>query len=76
MIINEMYVADDGRELVRTYSDANKRIRRNDGKIYNDAIDPQNSGRTYTETDDPIPQDEEVTDADRDAALRLFGVEV
>ena len=37
----------------RTYSDANMRIER-DGVIYDEAIDPENSGRTYTETNIPI----------------------
>lgn len=54
MIITEPYITEDGRELVRTYSDARLRICRNDGAIYDDAIDPPNSGRTYTETQIPI----------------------
>ena len=32
-------------------------------------------GRTYTETDEPVPS-EEATEADKDVALRRFGVEV
>lgn len=59
MIITEPYITDDGRELVRTYSDANKYIRRIDGVVYDAAIDPPNSGRTYTETDEDIPQEVE-----------------
>ena len=74
MIISEPYITEDGRELVRTYSDRSNRIRRNDGVVYNEAIDPPNSGRTYTETDEPIPSGEEATEEDEDAALAHFGV--
>lgn len=49
-----------GRELVRTYSDANLMIRQDStGNIYSEAVDPVGSGRTYTETDTPIEQTEE-----------------
>lgn len=41
-IFNENYI--------RTYSDAGFYIER-DGKIYEEAIDPVNSGREYNETD-------------------------
>ena len=71
----EPYITEDRRELVRTFSDRSRRIRRNDGVLYDEAIDPPDSGRTYTETDDPLEVDE-VTADDRDYALRKFGVEV
>ena len=50
----------NGHELVRTYSDANMMIQQ-DGTsvIYAEAIDPVDSGRTYTETETPIEQTEE-----------------
>ena len=49
-----------GRELVRTYSDANLMIRQDStGNIYSEAADPLNSGRSYTETDTPIEQTED-----------------
>ena len=46
--------------LIRTYSDAGFKIRK-DGtdEIYDEAIDPADSGRTYTETDEPIEVAEE-----------------
>ena len=44
-----------------TYSDAGMMIER-DGARYAEAIDPLNSGRTYTETDTPI---ETVYEAER-----------
>lgn len=43
----------DGVVLNRTYSDAGMKIER-DGVIYDEAIDPAELGRTYTETDEPI----------------------
>lgn len=45
--------------LIRTYSDAGFIIRK-DGtdEIYDEAIDPADSGRTYTETDEPVDTSE------------------
>lgn len=43
----------NGRPLTRTYSDGGYYIQR-DGVRYAKAIDPLDSGRTYTETDVPI----------------------
>ena len=40
-------------EYVRTWSDLSMMIER-DGALYEEAIDPINSGRAYTETDHPI----------------------
>lgn len=65
---------DSGGGLTRTWSDAGMRIER-DGVRYDEAIDPTDKGRTYTETDEPVPS-EDVTEEDKDAALRRFGVEV
>ena len=52
MIVTEI-INIDGRELTRAYSDAGYYIER-DGAIYSEAVDPTNSGRTYTETDQLI----------------------
>ena len=47
--------------LIRTYSDAGCKIRKNGtDEIYDEAIDPAGSGRTYTETDEPV----ELTEAE------------
>lgn len=46
-----------GRALIRTYSDAGMLIER-DGARYAEAIDPAELGRTYTETDEPIYEEE------------------
>jgi uncharacterized protein (DUF169 family) len=55
MIITEYYkTREDGVVLNRTYSDAGMMIER-DGDRYYEAIDPAELGRTYIETDEPIP---------------------
>lgn len=46
MIKTETYNTD----YIRTYSDAGHYIER-DGALYEEAIDPVDSGRVYTETD-------------------------
>ena len=50
---------EDGVNLVRTYSDINHYIER-DGVIYSEAIDPEELGRQYTETDIEIEVIEEI----------------
>ena len=52
MIVTEI-INIDGRELTRAYSDAGYYIER-DGVMYSEAVDPINSGREYTETDQLI----------------------
>jgi hypothetical protein len=77
MIFTEYYkTREDGVVLNRTYSDKGKMIER-DGAIYSEAVDPINSGREYTETDEPIETvTDEATEADYQNALRKMGVEV
>lgn len=59
MIITEYFrTRDDGVVLNRTYSDLGMMIER-DGVRYSEAIDPAELGRTYTETDEPIPAETE-----------------
>jgi len=56
MIQTEFYIErTDGVKLFRTYSDRNMMIQK-DGtdETYSEAIDVENSGFTYTETDIPI----------------------
>ena len=48
-----------------TYSDAGMMIQR-DGVRYSDAVDPLDSGRVYTETDEPIAP-EEMTETEEKA---------
>ena len=73
-IRREVVVNEYGTEVVRTSSDKGMMIRRNDGVVYDIANDKVGSNYTYIETD--IPIEDETTEADKDAALRRFGVEV
>lgn len=60
MIKVEYYMTrTDGVVLNRTYSDAGYYIER-DGIRYAEAVDPAELGRTYTETDELIPVEEEM----------------
>lgn len=64
MVITEFYrVREDGVNLYRTYSDQNLRIQQEQtGAIYDEAVDVENRGYTYIETDIPIQQPEEEID--------------
>ena len=77
MVITEYYkIRADGVALNRTYSDKGMMIER-DGVRYDEAIDPAELNRQYTETDEPIEiTTDEATEADYQAALREMGVEV
>jgi hypothetical protein len=44
----------DGVVLNRTYSDIGKRLIRNDGVEYDEAIDVEGSGYTYTESEEDV----------------------
>lgn len=49
----------NGRTLVRTYSDTGYRIRQDGtGVVYSEAVDPAEMGRTYTETEELVPDTE------------------
>jgi hypothetical protein len=63
MIINEFYrEREDGVRLYRTYSNAGMMIRQEQtGAVYSEAVDVENSGYTYVETDTPI-ESEDITD--------------
>ena len=59
-----------------TYSDSGYMIER-DGVRYSEAVDPLDSGRVYTETDEPIDMGtDEATVEDYKTVLNEFGVEV
>ena len=58
MIQSKYYkTRSDGVRLMRSWSDAGMMIER-DGILYSEAIDPEEEGRVYAETDEPIPMDE------------------
>jgi hypothetical protein len=51
-------------KLFRTYSDAGMMIQQEQtGAVYSEAVDVENSGNTYIETDMPIESDE-ITDSE------------
>lgn len=62
MIITEN-VEINGRQFVRTYSDARRYVVR-DGAEYSEAYDPAEFGRTYTEGDSMPDEENEVTAQD------------
>jgi len=62
-----------GRAFVKTYSDGGFYIER-DGAKYAEAIDPANIPREYTETDEPIESEAELTVADTLGMLKEMGV--
>ena len=71
MIQTEFYMErTDGVKLYRTYSDRNMMIQK-DGteEIYSEAIDVENSGFIYTETDIPIEGDTDDEQAQKAAAF-------
>lgn len=72
MIITENYELN-GIAMTKTYSNINHYIER-DGIKYEEAHDPSEFGRTYTETDEEIgiAFDDELADAK--AALGVLGV--
>ena len=50
-------ITSNNTDFDRTYSDCGFYIER-DGVKYSDAVDPKDSGRTYTETDEKIETEE------------------
>lgn len=74
MIYTEI-VTIRGRQFLRTYSDTYTLMR--DGEEFNEAVDPLDSWRVYTETDKPLDTGtEEATVEDYQTVLNEFGVEV
>lgn len=54
MVVQEYYsTRSDGVVLIKSYSDQGVKIER-DGILYDEAIDPEFIGRTYTETNEPV----------------------
>ena len=62
MIIREFYsTRKDGENLYRTYSSDGKMIVQNEtGAVYDEAIDVEGSGYTYTETDKTIEAESDI----------------
>lgn len=60
-MIKTEQITINGTEFVKTYSGQNMMIAR-DGAVYSEAIDPIGSGRAYTETDTPVPKEDDGAD--------------
>ena len=58
MIIIQKVIIN-GKTYIRTYSDAGRYLIREDGAVYEEAVDVENSGHNYTEGD--LLPDEEIT---------------
>ena len=74
MIISEFYKErKDGVKLFRTYSDKGLKIRQIETQTeYDEAVDVENSGYTYEETDTQM--ESTVTESDYINALESLGV--
>ena len=70
MIVTETYKLN-GRQFVRTYSDANRYVVR-DGVEYSEANDPAEFGRTYTEGN--LMTDEEIESNAQEILDIIMGV--
>ena len=57
-MIKQEEIIVNGNTLIKTYSDAGFRVVR-DGVEYDEAIDPVNSGRTYTESPNKRMEDDD-----------------
>ena len=64
----------DGVTLCYTYSDSGKKLIRNDGKMFDDAVDVENSGYSYEESDVSIGGSDEATEEELYCALAELGV--
>ncbi len=75
MIVTEPYGIVAGMELVRTYSDAGKKIIQDETGIeYDEAVDPVSAGRTYTESENDL-ENPEISEEYVEAAKILLGEE-
>lgn len=66
----------EGVVYAKAESDANVKIRdTSDGRVYDNAVYSPSQSHTFEETDIPVYRGD-ATEADKDATLRRFGVEV
>ena len=63
----------NGISFVRTYSDTGHKVER-DGVAYDEAIDPADTGRTYTESSEMVDADEESDSEYAEAGRIMMGV--
>ena len=72
-----MLKIDNDGELIHTYSGSGFRIRRNDGEIFEEAYDLQNSEYSYEETDkkvEAVEVEENAEDNTHDEAEKLLNI--
>ena len=72
-----MLKIDNDGELIHTYSDAGFKIRRNDGEVFEEAYDLQNSEYSYEETDELIETvevEEDAEDGAQEEAEKLLNI--
>lgn len=64
MVVTEFYLQrGDGVNLYRTFSDAGMMILQNEtDTMYSEAVDVENSGYTYSETNIPVETEEEIVE--------------
>ena len=75
MLKHEYYLQYDGIDYYITFSDSNFKIQQHPTELLlNDAIDPEGSPFTYTETD--IPIEDPVNEEDYEEALIKLGVNI
>ena len=75
MVKCEYYLQYDGINYYITFSDSNFKIQQHPtGLLFNDAIDPEGSPFTYTETE--IPTEEPIDIEDYEEALIKLGVNI
>lgn len=72
-MIKTEYMMINGISFIRTYSDTGHRVER-DGVTYDEAIDPADTGRTYTESAEMVGEDEESEDDYAEAGRIMMGV--
>lgn len=72
-----MLKIDNDGELIHTFSDTGFKIRRNDGEVFEEAYDLQNSEYSYEETDEKVEAvevEEDAEDNTQDKAERLLNI--
>ena len=69
-MIQQETINFNGRLLVRTYSDSGKKIIQDEtGDVYEEAVDPLDMHRTYTESTETIDDGDEISADEVIAAL-------
>lgn len=66
-----IYEEISGTDLIRAYSNNNMMIRQDEtGNLYSEVIDPNYMGRTYTETDIPIEEEDFNIDENNEKVIK------